>query len=122
MPATSAIASAAGAGARSAGAGGGGGSYQLGNVEVAVANGVPVSGDGVLAGTVLTMLDAVRNLHALGVPFEQAVGAATDVPARIIGRRDLGVLEPGARADVVVLDDRLEIARVLAGGEAYVVA
>jgi N-acetylglucosamine-6-phosphate deacetylase len=105
-----------------AGAGANGGSYQLGDVEIETAGGVPVRDDGVLAGTVLTMLDAVRNLHALGVPFEDAVGAATEVPARIVGRPDLGVLEPGGRADVVVLDDRLEIAQVLAGGNAYVVA
>jgi N-acetylglucosamine-6-phosphate deacetylase len=105
-----------------AGAGGAAGSYQLGAVEIEVADGVPMREDGVLAGTVLTMLDAVRNLHALGVPLERAVDAATAVPARIVGRPDLGVLEPGSRADVVVLDDRLEIARVIAGGSAYVVA
>ena len=65
--------------------------------------------DGTLAGSVLTMIDAGRNLHALGVPFEQAVGAATEVPARFLARGDVGFLEPGAPADVVVLDDRLEI-------------
>jgi len=105
-----------------AGAGLAAGSYQLGAVEVEVAGGVPMRGDGVFAGTVLTMHDAVRNLHALGVPLSEAVGAATVVPARIIGRPDLGVLEPGARADIVVLDDRLDIARVIAGGSAFVVA
>ena len=105
-----------------AGAGLAAGSYQLGAVEVEVAGGVPMRGDGVFAGTVLTMHDAVRNLHALGVPLSDAVGAATVVPARIIGRPDLGVLEPGARADIVVLDDRLDIARVIAGGNAFVVA
>jgi N-acetylglucosamine-6-phosphate deacetylase len=68
------------------------------------------------------MIDAVRNLHALGVPFEQAVGAATEVPARFLRRDDVGVLEPGARADVVVLDDRLEIRSVLCGGTASVAA
>ncbi len=73
-------------------------------------------------GTVLTMIEAVRNLHGLGIPFEDAVGAATAVPARILGRADLGVLEPGGLADVVVLDDRLEIVRVVCGGEARVVA
>jgi N-acetylglucosamine-6-phosphate deacetylase len=98
------------------------GSYQLGDVSVAVSNGVPTRDDGVFAGTVLTMLEAVRNLHALGVPLAEAVRAATEVPARIVKRTDLGVLEPGARADVVVLDDRLEIAQVVVGGEALVVA
>jgi len=105
-----------------AGAGLGGGTYQLGDVAIEVADGVPTREDGVLAGTVLTMIDAVRNLHGLGIPFEDAVGAATAVPARILGRPDLGVLEPGGAADVVVLDDTLEIVRVLCGGEARVVA
>jgi N-acetylglucosamine-6-phosphate deacetylase len=105
-----------------AGAGIGGGTYQLGDVELEVAGGVPTREDGVLAGTVLTMIDAVRNLHALGIPFEDAIGAATSVPARIVGRPDLGVLEPGGAADVVVLDDRLEIVNVLCAGEARVVA
>jgi N-acetylglucosamine-6-phosphate deacetylase len=105
-----------------AGAAFGGGSYQLGDVTIEVADGPPTREDGVLAGTVLTMIDAVRNLHALGISFEDAVGAATLVPARIVGRPDLGILEPGAAADVVVLDDRLEIVNVVCAGEARVVA
>jgi len=98
------------------------GSYQLGDIEIESSGGVPMREDGVFAGTVLTMIDAVRNLHGLGIPFEAAVGAATSVPARILGRPDLGVVEPGGRADIVVLDDRLEIARVLCEGQARVVA
>jgi N-acetylglucosamine-6-phosphate deacetylase len=105
-----------------AGAAGDGGTYQLGDIEIEVSDGVPLREDGVFAGTVLTMIDAVRNLHALGIPFEEAICAATSVPARILGRADLGVLEPGGRADVLVLDDRLDIVRVLCGGEARVVA
>jgi N-acetylglucosamine-6-phosphate deacetylase len=94
-----------------------GGTFQLGDVEVEVEDGAPpMTEDGTLAGSVLTMIEAVRNLHALGVPFEQAVGAATEVPARFLGRDDVGLLEPGAPADVVVLDDRLEIQAVLCSG------
>jgi len=100
-----------------------GGTFQLGDVEIAVEDGAaPMREDGTLAGTVLTMIDAVRNLHALGVPFEHAVGAATEVPARFLGRDDVGVLGPGALADVVVLDDRLEIQAVLCAGRGDVVA
>jgi N-acetylglucosamine-6-phosphate deacetylase len=105
-----------------AGAPNGGGFYQLGDVEIEVADGPPTRDDGVLAGTVLTMIDAVRNVHALGIPFEDAVAAATGVPARILGRTDVGVLEPGGPADVVVIDDRLEIVHVLCAGEERVVA
>jgi N-acetylglucosamine-6-phosphate deacetylase len=106
-----------------AGNGGNGGRFLLGDVEVAVDDGAaPMRNDGTLAGTVLTMIEAVRNLHALGVPFEQAVGAATEVPARFLARGDVGFLEPGARADVVMLDDRLEIQAVLCAGRGDVVA
>jgi len=106
-----------------AGAGLGPGTFQLGEVAVEVALGsAPRREDGTIAGAVLTMIDAVRNLHALGVPLEDAVSAATAVPARFLGRTDVGVLEPGGPADVVVLDDRLEIASVLCAGEADVVA
>lgn len=99
------------------------GTFQLGDVEVAVEDGAaPMREDGTLAGTVLTMIEAVRNLHALGVPFEQAVGAATEVPARFLARGDVGFLEPGAPADVLVLDDRLEIQAVLCSGRDDVVA
>jgi N-acetylglucosamine-6-phosphate deacetylase len=104
-----------------AGAGGSDGSYSLGGLEIELRDGIVRGPDGVLAGSALTMLDAVRNLHELGVPLAHAVDAATAVPARVVGARDVGVLEPGAPADVVVLDDNLRIDRVLVGGEALVV-
>jgi len=105
-----------------AGASNGGGIYQLGEVEIEVADGPPTREDGVLAGTVLTMIDAVRNVHALGISLEDAIGAATAVPARILGRTDVGVLEPSGPADIVVIDDRLDIVHVLCAGEERVVA
>jgi N-acetylglucosamine-6-phosphate deacetylase len=74
-----------------------------------------------LAGSVLTMIDAVRNLHALGVPLEDALDAATAVPARVVGA-DAGRIAIGASADVVVLSEELEIERVLVRGEAHVAA
>jgi N-acetylglucosamine-6-phosphate deacetylase len=94
----------------------GNGSYRFGGADVEVRDGVARRADGVLAGAVLTMLDAIRNLHALGVPLSDAVTAATSVPARAAGRADVGVLRPGGAADLVVLDDRLEIRTVLVGG------
>jgi N-acetylglucosamine-6-phosphate deacetylase len=99
-----------------AGAGLGDGRYRLGSVDVEVSNGAARRADGVLAGSVLTMIESVRNLHELGVPLAEALEAASSVPARVAGRPDLGVLEPGSPADVAVLDDRLEIERVIVGG------
>jgi N-acetylglucosamine-6-phosphate deacetylase len=86
-------------------------------VAFEVEDGVARSADQVLAGSTVCMIDAVRNLVALGAPVADALAAATSVPARIAGRPELGRLEPGAAADIVVLDDGLEIVRVLVRGE-----
>ncbi|MDX6512846.1 MAG: N-acetylglucosamine-6-phosphate deacetylase, partial [Gaiellaceae bacterium] len=99
-----------------AGAGVGDGHYRMGAIEVEIADGVARRDDGTLAGSTLTMLEAVRNLVELGAPLAGALSAASEVPARIAGRADVGTLEPGSPADVVVLDDRLELERVLVAG------
>ncbi|HEY1315969.1 MAG TPA: N-acetylglucosamine-6-phosphate deacetylase [Gaiella sp.] len=103
-----------------AGASLGDGTYALGDVEVVVADDVVRREDGVLAGSTLTMPQAVRNLVAAGAPLEQALGAASTVPARILGVPHLGRLFPGGPADVTVIDDRLEVARAIVGGETRV--
>jgi N-acetylglucosamine-6-phosphate deacetylase len=97
------------------------GPYSLGGLEVALRDGVVRGPDGVLAGSTLTMIDAVRNLHALGVPLAEALEAASTVPARVVGLSTVGRLEAGLPADVVVLDDNLRVDRVFVGGEARVV-
>jgi N-acetylglucosamine-6-phosphate deacetylase len=98
------------------------GSFSLGDVEVKVHDGTVRGPDGVLAGSVLTMIEAVRNMAALGVPLPVAVNAATLTPANVLGVRDAGRLAVGEAADVVVLDDRLEIDRVLVAGDIRVAA
>jgi N-acetylglucosamine-6-phosphate deacetylase len=89
---------------------------RLSGVEVEIRDGVARRSDGVLAGSVLTMIEAIRNLHALGAPLVDAVAAATSVPARAARRPEFGVLRPGGEADLVVLDDRLELRLVLRAG------
>jgi N-acetylglucosamine-6-phosphate deacetylase len=104
-----------------AGAGLNDGSYSLGGFEVKIRDGVARGPDGVLAGSSLTMIEAVRNLYALGVPLSGALDAASSVPARVIGEPGEG-LAPGSTADVVVLDDNLAVDRVLVGGSERVAA
>jgi N-acetylglucosamine-6-phosphate deacetylase len=94
----------------------GDGAWRMGPVPVEVRDGVVRTLDGVLAGSVLTMRDAVANAIALGISFEEAVDAATRVPARAARRSDVGELKPGARADIVVLNDDLQVTRVLVAG------
>jgi N-acetylglucosamine-6-phosphate deacetylase len=98
----------------------GDGSFRLGGVEVEVRDGVARRAeDGVLAGSVTTLLDGIRALRALGAPLPEAIAAATSVPARVAGRVD-GVLRAGGNADIVILDDRLEIRAVFVGGKELV--
>jgi N-acetylglucosamine-6-phosphate deacetylase len=79
--------------------------------------------DGTLAGSVLTMVDAVQRVAALDVPVAAAVRHATRNPAAAIGATDRGRLAPGARADVVALDpDTLAVRGVWVGGESVAVA
>ena len=59
-------------------------------------------------------------LHRLGVPLADAVGAATAVPARVLGLAEVGRLDVGLPADIVILDDQVEIDRVLVGGRVLV--
>jgi N-acetylglucosamine-6-phosphate deacetylase len=103
-----------------AGAGLGDGSYAFGAQQIEVNAGVVRREDGVLAGSALTMVEAVRNLHALGVPLDAALRAAGEVPARVLRNTRIGRLAIGLPADIVVLDDSLEIERVLVGGETRV--
>jgi len=90
----------------------------LGGVPLSVDGGAARRADGTLAGGTASLLDGVRHLHALGAPLPEALAAASAVPARIARRDDLGRLAVGAPADVLVLDDRLDVRRVLVAGAA----
>jgi N-acetylglucosamine-6-phosphate deacetylase len=94
----------------------GDGAFRLGTVEITVEQGVSRSADGALAGAVRPLAWGLRLLVELGVPIVEAVDAVTRTPARVIGRDDIGVLRPGAPADLVVLDDDLAVASVLLAG------
>jgi N-acetylglucosamine-6-phosphate deacetylase len=79
--------------------------------------GAVVDAGGTLRGSA-TMLDqGVRNLVSFtGASITDALATATRNPARLLGRPDLGVLAPGARADVVLFDDDLVPVHVMVGG------
>jgi N-acetylglucosamine-6-phosphate deacetylase len=104
-------------------AGQGDGVFRLGRREVEVRGARVALADGSLAGSVLTMDQAVRNLVGCGASFADAIWAATGAPARLLGDPELGILRPGAPANVTVLDDELRVVRTLvAGAEAFVAA
>ena len=85
------------------------GTYRLGDVELLMVDGAARNTDGGLAGSVTPLVGMVRQAMTLGLSFEQAVTGASVRPAELVGRHDLGRLRPGDRADVTVLDDRVEV-------------
>jgi N-acetylglucosamine-6-phosphate deacetylase len=92
------------------------GRYRLGDREVQVEGGAVRLADGTLAGSVLTMDAAVRNLVRSGAGLAEAVHAAATAPARLLGRDELGALRPGGAANVAVLNDELEVERTVVNG------
>jgi N-acetylglucosamine-6-phosphate deacetylase len=93
------------------------GRYRLGSFEVEVRKG-RCTADGRLAGSVLTLDRAVRNMMQFAhVDLPQAVQAASLNPARSVGMADrVGALSPGAAADIVVLNSRHEVIRTIVRG------
>jgi N-acetylglucosamine-6-phosphate deacetylase len=93
------------------------GTYRLGPFEFTVSGGVCRNAEGRLAGSTLTLDRAVRHLASLGVSLREAVQMATLNPARRLGLEGKkGVIAPGADADLVVLDEKLQIAGVMTRG------
>ena len=92
------------------------GRYRLGEFEVTVA-GPRALCDGRLAGSVLTLEQAVQNITKFANwPLAQAVRLATANPARVLGDAKLGECEPGARADITVLSRTGTVQQSFVGG------
>lgn len=91
----------------------GDGEGMLGVNLVTVKDGKATLEDGTIAGSVTNMHDELKNLVFWGIPFTDAIRAMTLNPAKEIRmEKEIGSLEVGKRADLVVLDDNLEIVAV----------
>lgn len=98
-------------------AGLGPGTYGLGGQEVTVDESAARLVDGTLAGSILTMDQAIRNLVAwTDASVAQALHMCTAVPARLMGWDRKGQLRAGRDADITVLDDQLRVTHTIVGG------
>jgi N-acetylglucosamine-6-phosphate deacetylase len=96
------------------------GTYKLYEHDVTVADGAARLTDGTLAGSVLTMAGAVKNMVELaGLPLETVLPLATEVPARIAAVSDRkGRIESRYDADLVLLTEKFDVERVWVRGDA----
>jgi N-acetylglucosamine-6-phosphate deacetylase len=93
------------------------GEYDLGGQRATVQGGQARLAGGSLAGSLLTLDAALRQAVSAGVPLHGAVALASLHPARYLGLQDRGRLEPGMRADVLMLSPELDVEGVYIGGE-----
>jgi N-acetylglucosamine-6-phosphate deacetylase len=98
------------------------GAYSLADEAIEVRNGVASLPDGTLAGSVVTMDEAVRNVVSPSgeglASLPEAVRMASSNPAATLGLgQRLGRIAPGFAADLVALDDSQEVAMTFVGGQ-----
>ena len=94
------------------------GEYRIAGNPVTVKDGKARTHDGAIAGSTLSMWEAVHNLCDFTyTAFENAVYAATMAPALEVGlAHEIGSIEVGKRADLLVLDNWLTVGRIMCGG------
>ena len=95
----------------------GDGNYQIWGETIEVKNGRTQNSSGAIAGSVITMLDAVRTMMSLGFSESKAAKMASTNPARLLGiDHECGSIEEGKRADFVALDKSFNVrASIIAG-------
>jgi N-acetylglucosamine-6-phosphate deacetylase len=93
------------------------GSYRLGTHTVTKCMGGVRLADGTLAGSTLTMDQALRNLVEIGLELDDAARRLSTYPADYLGELQRGRIVPGCHADLVVLTPDLQLKAVHAEGE-----
>jgi len=93
------------------------GDYELGGQPIQLRKGkATLTGTDTLAGSSISLLDGLRRAVEFGIPLEDAAYAASTAPAKAVGLVDVGSIEVGKCADLLVLNDRLELLAVFVDG------
>ena len=93
------------------------GDYTLGGQPITMKNGLAtLKGSTTLAGSSITMLDALRNVVKFGLDLPSAVYAASTAPAEALGLDDIGSIKTGKCADFAILDKDLNLVAVYVDG------
>ncbi|SHK08016.1 N-acetylglucosamine-6-phosphate deacetylase [Paramaledivibacter caminithermalis] len=95
------------------------GEYKLGELEVAVKDGIPRLSNGSLAGSTLKIINAVKNMiEKVGVSPLEAVHMASLVPAKILGIDDeYGSIKINKKADLTIIDNDFNVIMTIVNGK-----
>ena len=94
------------------------GAYELGGQTVYLDGRIARLADGTIAGSASNLFDCLQNAIAFGIPRDEAIRAATSLPAREIGReKEIGSIETGKYADFLICTEKLELRQVYLGGQ-----
>ena len=94
------------------------GDYELGGQSITMKDGkATLTGTDTLAGSSISMHDALRNVVSFGLPLTDAVYAAATAPADAAGLSHIGRIQSGACADLLVLDKDLNLTAVFIDGQ-----
>lgn len=101
----------------------GDGSFSVWDETITVRDGKTANANGSLAGSVITLRDAVRNVTEIGIPLVDSIRMASLVPARVLDLEAFGALSVGKIADCIAFDEGFEpFLTVVAGHVVYHVA
>lgn len=92
------------------------GEYECGGLKVTLKDNIARLSDGTIAGSTSFLLDCVKKAVEFGVPFESAVKAATENPAKLLKIKK-GMIKKGYDADLLLVDDNLNLKTVIIGGK-----
>ena len=98
----------------------GDGTFELWNEKISVVGGKTQNERGSIAGSVITMLDAVKMMISLGIDEREVSRMASLTPAKTLGiEKDFGSIEIGKRADLVALDEQGNVILTIVGGKTF---
>lgn len=96
----------------------GDGDFEIWGEKISVVEGKTRNERGSIAGSVITMLDAVKNMLSLGFTPVQVSKMASANPAKLLGiEKDLGSIEVGKKADLVALDEQGNVIFAMVGNK-----
>ncbi|MBL8181835.1 MAG: N-acetylglucosamine-6-phosphate deacetylase [Blastocatellia bacterium] len=95
----------------------GDGEFELWDEKVSVVKGRTQNERGSIAGSVCTMADEVKLMHELGFSHAEIAAMASTNPATLLRLKDRGSIKAGNRADIVLVDDEMNVISVFVGGQ-----